>query len=617
METMQVIEKLCRAWRRLRSDHRGNVAIIFGLATLPIFGMVGAAIDYSRANASRTALQAALDSTGVMLSKEASQLTEDACKAKAVDYFRKNWDTMRAGHSYDGTAAIDAADVECKPINGKWTLKMKAKGSINTLMVRVLGSQYNKMDYASSTTLEWGANPIRIALALDTTGSMAQGTPSKISALRTAIAGDGGLIDLLKAQEKQVGDVYISVIPFAMRVSTDASNYTHDEYIDWTDWEAPPNNGTPNLVPGPLVGPGSNCPWSDGTNHFHCTTGPGNGSSSTSTVPSSGTYAGYICPSVSSSDDDPHNNRYYNGCYTSVADQAPPNNVQPQQQCTGSSCTCTGTVPVRPNCSCTGSGSGKVCKWSAYLHPWVPNARSTWADPTDATKACFIDRGLPLNPALAEPGPGTGPGNDQTLTAPVAGDSAAARASRYPADQPTAACPDKMRALKNDWAAMKTYINNLQPAGGTNQNIGLPWAWLSLKGGGPLGAIPAKNNNLIYDEYIILLSDGLNTGDRWYCDGTSDCPADKVAKLDARLAGTCANIKASGTQQQSAPVIYTVQVNTMVPADAESAVMKNCATRPTDQGTLKTTFFHLKQGGSIPDTFKQIAQEIVRTRITK
>jgi len=55
----------------------------------------------------------------------------------------------------------------------------------------------------------------------------------------------------------------------------------------------------------------------------------------------------------------------------------------------------------------------------------------------------------------------------------------------------------------------------------------------------------------------------------------------------------------------------------MVPADAESAVLKNCATRPTDQGTLKSTFFHLKQGGSIPDTFKQIAQEIIRTHITK
>jgi Flp pilus assembly protein TadG len=609
MDTIRIIEKLSRAWRRLRSDRRGNVAIIFGLATIPIFGMVGAAIDYSRANAARTALQAALDSTGVLLSKEATTLPEDTCKAKAVDYFRKNWDSMRAGHSYDGYAAIDINDVECKPINGKWTLKMKAKGSINTLMVRVLGAQYNKMDFSSSTAIEWGINKIRVALALDTTGSMAQGTPSKISALKTAIAGTDGLIDLLKAQEKTAGDVYISVVPFAMHVSTNASNYTHNEWIDWTDWEAPPNNGTPNLVPGPTVGPGSNCPWTVGTNHFQCTTGPANGSSTTTTVPSSGTYTGYICPSLSSLNDDPRNGRYYNGCYTSVADlQFPNNTVPPIWTCTGSSCSCSG----KPNCVCTGSGSGKVCRQAAWLHPWVPNARSTWRDSSDATKACIIDRGAPLNPALPDPGPGTGPGNDQTVVAPSAGDAK----TRFPADQYNAACSDKMRDLKSDWATMKTYINNLTVGGGTNQNIGLPWAWLSLKGGGPLTA-PAKDPNQVYDEYIILLSDGLNTGDRWYCDGTSDCPASKVTKLDSRLAGTCANIKASGTPTQSAPIIYTVQVNTVVPADAESAVMKNCATRPVDQDGKKATFYHLKQGGSIPDTFKQIAQEIVQTHITK
>jgi Flp pilus assembly protein TadG len=609
---MQIIEKLSRTWRELRSDRRGATAIIFALATIPVFGMAGAAIDYSRANASRTALQSALDSTGVLLSKEAPTLTEDACKAKAVDYFRKAWDTMRAGHAYDGTASLALSDVTCKPINGKWTLAMRATGSVQTLMIRILG--FSKMDFASSTTLEWGANPIRVALALDTTGSMAQGTPSKISALKTAIAGTDGLIDLLKAQEKTVGDVYISVVPFAMRVSTDSSKYTHDDYIDWTDWAAEPFGGTKK--PGPTVGPGSSCPWTDSNDHFHCTSGPVNGSSSASTVPSSGTYTGYICPSVSNINNDPWNGRYYNGCYTSVGDQLYPNNTVPLiwTQGPSSSASC-GT---RPNCACSpSSGSSKVCRQSAWLHPWVPNAHSTWKDPTDATKGCFIDRGVALDftvPA-ANRGPITGAGNDQNLTAPGADAK-----TRYPADQPNAACPDKMRELKNDWAAMKTYVNNMTVAGGTNQNIGLVWAWQTLKGGGPLPNIPAKDQNLLYDEYIILLSDGLNTGDRWYCDGTSDCPATgtaSVATLDSRLAGTCANIKASSTPQQSAPIIYTVQVNTMVPADAESTVMKNCATRPVPSGGLGATFFHLKQGGSIPDTFKQIAQEIIQTHITK
>jgi Flp pilus assembly protein TadG len=39
----------------------GNVAIIFALALPPIFAFIGAAIDYSRVNMARSAMQSALD----------------------------------------------------------------------------------------------------------------------------------------------------------------------------------------------------------------------------------------------------------------------------------------------------------------------------------------------------------------------------------------------------------------------------------------------------------------------------------------------------------------------------------------------------------------------------
>ena len=53
----------------------GNVAITFAIATLPVIGGVGAAVDYSHANSVKVALQAALDSTALMLSKEATSDT--------------------------------------------------------------------------------------------------------------------------------------------------------------------------------------------------------------------------------------------------------------------------------------------------------------------------------------------------------------------------------------------------------------------------------------------------------------------------------------------------------------------------------------------------------------
>ena len=54
--------KLVRAFGR---DRRGNVAIIFALAILPILAGVGSAIDYAVATKIRTQLQKAADSASL------------------------------------------------------------------------------------------------------------------------------------------------------------------------------------------------------------------------------------------------------------------------------------------------------------------------------------------------------------------------------------------------------------------------------------------------------------------------------------------------------------------------------------------------------------------------
>ena len=53
---------LRRDLRVLIRDRGGNVGIIFGLSLLPLVGLSGMAIDYSRASAIRAAAQAAMDS---------------------------------------------------------------------------------------------------------------------------------------------------------------------------------------------------------------------------------------------------------------------------------------------------------------------------------------------------------------------------------------------------------------------------------------------------------------------------------------------------------------------------------------------------------------------------
>src|SRR3954452_12691359 len=72
----------------LRADRSGNVAIIFAIAIIPIFGAVAMAVDYSRANSARTSMQVALNAAALMVAKEAASLTSTQVQNKAKRYFK-------------------------------------------------------------------------------------------------------------------------------------------------------------------------------------------------------------------------------------------------------------------------------------------------------------------------------------------------------------------------------------------------------------------------------------------------------------------------------------------------------------------------------------------------
>ena len=56
-----------RAWtERFAREQQGNVALTFAIALVPVISSVGGAVDYSRANAIKTGLQAAADATSLM-----------------------------------------------------------------------------------------------------------------------------------------------------------------------------------------------------------------------------------------------------------------------------------------------------------------------------------------------------------------------------------------------------------------------------------------------------------------------------------------------------------------------------------------------------------------------
>src|SRR5262249_32735504 len=76
---------------RFFRDCKGGVAPFLALGLVPLVGAVGAAIDYSRANATRAAMQAAGDATALMLAKNTAALNGSQLQQTANSYFLANF----------------------------------------------------------------------------------------------------------------------------------------------------------------------------------------------------------------------------------------------------------------------------------------------------------------------------------------------------------------------------------------------------------------------------------------------------------------------------------------------------------------------------------------------
>jgi Flp pilus assembly protein TadG len=213
------------ALRNFWSASQGNVAITFAFATLPMISMIGAAIDYSHATAVKADMQAAVDSTALMLSKNAASLTGSQLDQNAQSYFTALFNRPEA-KDISVTTTYSSA--------GGSSLVINAAASVPTDVMRIIG--YNSITIAASATAKWGSARLRVALVLDNTGSMADN--NKMVALKSAT---NNLLSQLHAAAVTNGDVYVSIIPFVKDVNLDPANYTA-AWIDWSSWNS--SNGS-------------------------------------------------------------------------------------------------------------------------------------------------------------------------------------------------------------------------------------------------------------------------------------------------------------------------------------------------------------------------------------
>src|SRR4051812_4136843 len=142
------------AARRFGGAEDGNIAVIFAIALVPILGFVGAAIDYTRANAARSSMQAALDSTALMVSKDLSQgiITTSQINAKAQSYFTALYTNNDAKSvSVSATYTANSSSGSYVQVNGS--------GAVTTDFMKVAG--FPTLNFNTSSTATWGSVRMR------------------------------------------------------------------------------------------------------------------------------------------------------------------------------------------------------------------------------------------------------------------------------------------------------------------------------------------------------------------------------------------------------------------------------------------------------------------------
>lgn len=389
---------------------------------------------------------------------------------------------------------------------------------------------FKTLNIKATATAAWATNSLlRVSLVLDNTGSMA--SSGKMTALKTAAK---NMLSKLASATQSTGDVYVSIIPFAKDVNFGASNY-NQSWVQWDDgtdssWDG--SNGT--------------CSQSTYKTRSACIA-QGTCSISGNTTPATCTAAGACSISGQTTQS------------TCTAAGACSNSkYSTQAQCTNKGATWT-------------TGKWTTGAWTSTA-TWTPTAHNTW-------NGCVVDRGDVTGPNA---------GNyDTNATTPTT----TTPATLYVPEQ-YSSCPQAVMALNANWSAMNTLITNMSPAGNTNQGIGLQAGWQSLVGGGPFVA-PPKTPGMTYAEHIVLLTDGLNTANRWYTN---------QASIDAREQILCQNIKNAGI------TLWTIQVNT--DGDPTSTLLQNCATDPTK-------FFLLKSSNEIISTFDDISFKMTRLHLAQ
>ncbi len=220
-------------FKRFVKNATGNVAMLFGLAAVPLVLGAGVALDMVRINATRTILQGAADAAA--LAGATSKDKSDAALQKmVVDYLTAN-NAQAALESVTKISQLNDLS------NGTFTVEIS--GTIPASLMELAG--FDKLGVSAKSVVNVGSQSLELALVLDNTGSMA-GT--KIANLKAAAT---NLVNIISSEASDFADVKMAVVPFAEYVNVGVGN-SGQAWIDTSTTGGAPWTGCVGSRPAPL-----------------------------------------------------------------------------------------------------------------------------------------------------------------------------------------------------------------------------------------------------------------------------------------------------------------------------------------------------------------------------
>jgi Flp pilus assembly protein TadG len=217
--------------RTFKKNCNGNVAIMFGLALVPLTLASGVAIDMVQTNRSLTVLQGAVDAATIA---GATSGGADAAATRA---------TVEAYLKANGAEwVLDEID-EIKPVMNKAqrTYSVRITGKRNTSFMHLAG--IDQSDLGAYAEVKLGGDGLEVAMVLDNTASMS--ASGRMPALKDAAH---SFVDGLMDIEKTGAYVRVGIVPFAQYVNVGMSR-RNESWLNVPDDYTTTSSYTPYTYP--------------------------------------------------------------------------------------------------------------------------------------------------------------------------------------------------------------------------------------------------------------------------------------------------------------------------------------------------------------------------------